>query len=238
MGPLPLSASVCRPGCCCSTCPQQNTTRKTTMSEKLPYKVADISLAEWGRKAIDIAENEMPGLMKMRELYGQTKPLKGARIAGCLHMTLQTAVLIETLTALGAEVQWSSCNIFSTQDHATSAIAKAGIPVYAWKGETDEEYVWCVEQTIVFADNKPLNMILDDGGDLTNLVHEKYPQYLEGILGVSEETTTGVHNLYKMASKGSFKMPAINVNDSVTKSKFDNLYGCRESLVDGIKRAT
>ncbi|KAM4613445.1 adenosylhomocysteinase [Polymixia lowei] len=208
------------------------------MSEKLPFKVADISLAEWGRKAIDIAENEMPGLMKMREMYGQSKPLKGARIAGCLHMTLQTAVLIETLTALGAEVQWSSCNIFSTQDHAASAIAKAGIPVYAWKGETDEEYVWCIEQTIYFRDGQPLNMILDDGGDLTNMVHQKYPKLLAGIRGLSEETTTGVHNLYKMLKKGDLKIPAINVNDSVTKSKFDNLYGCRESLIDGIKRAT
>uniref|UniRef100_H3CM65 adenosylhomocysteinase n=1 Tax=Tetraodon nigroviridis TaxID=99883 RepID=H3CM65_TETNG len=208
------------------------------MSEKLPYKVADISLAEWGRKAIDIAENEMPGLMKMREMYGQSKPLKGARIAGCLHMTLQTAVLIETLTALGAEVQWSSCNIFSTQDHAAAAIAKSGVPVYAWKGETDEEYVWCIEQTLYFKDGQPLNMILDDGGDLTNLVHQKYPKLLAGIRGLSEETTTGVHNLYKKMKKGELKVPAINVNDSVTKSKFDNLYGCRESLIDGIKRAT
>uniref|UniRef100_A0A673LI13 Adenosylhomocysteinase A-like n=1 Tax=Sinocyclocheilus rhinocerous TaxID=307959 RepID=A0A673LI13_9TELE len=208
------------------------------MSEKLPFKVADISLAEWGRKAIDIAENEMPGLMKMRELYGQTKPLKGSRIAGCLHMTLQTAVLIETLTALGAEVQWSSCNIFSTQDHAAAAIAKSGVPVFAWKGETDEEYVWCIEQTIYFKNGQPLNMILDDGGDLTNLVHQKYPKLLAGIKGISEETTTGVHNLYKMLKKGELKVPAINVNDSVTKSKFDNLYGCRESLIDGIKRAT
>ncbi|CDQ64052.1 adenosylhomocysteinase B [Oncorhynchus mykiss] len=208
------------------------------MSEKLPFKVADISLAEWGRKAIDIAENEMPGLMKMRELYGQSKPLKGARIAGCLHMTLQTAVLIETLTALGAEVQWSSCNIFSTQDHAASAIAKTGVPVYAWKGMTDEEYVWCIEQTIYWKDGQPLNMILDDGGDLTNMVHKKYPKLLSGIKGVSEETTTGVHNLYKMLKSGDLKIPAINVNDSVTKSKFDNLYGCRESLIDGIKRAT
>uniref|UniRef100_UPI003F5D5140 adenosylhomocysteinase isoform 2 n=1 Tax=Danio rerio TaxID=7955 RepID=UPI003F5D5140 len=199
---------------------------------------ADISLAEWGRKAIEIAENEMPGLMKMRELYGQSKPLKGARIAGCLHMTLQTAVLIETLTALGAEVQWSSCNIFSTQDHAAAAIAKTGVPVYAWKGETDEEYVWCIEQTIYFKDGQPLNMILDDGGDLTNLVHQKYPKLLAGIKGISEETTTGVHNLYKMLKSGELKVPAINVNDSVTKSKFDNLYGCRESLIDGIKRAT
>lgn len=208
------------------------------MSEKLNYKVADISLADWGRKAVEIAENEMPGLMKMRELYGATKPLKGARIAGCLHMTLQTAVLIETLTALGAEVQWSSCNIFSTQDHAAAAIAKAGIPVYAWKGETDEEYVWCIEQTLYFKDGQPLNMILDDGGDLTNMVHQKYPKLLAGIRGLSEETTTGVHNLYKMLKSGELKVPAINVNDSVTKSKFDNLYGCRESLIDGIKRAT
>jgi len=205
---------------------------------KLTYKVADISLADWGRKAITIAENEMPGLMMMRKLYGPKKPLKGARIAGCLHMTVQTAVLIETLVDLGAEVQWSSCNIFSTQDHAAAAIAKTGVAVYAWKGETDEEYIWCVEQTIVWPDGKPLNMILDDGGDLTNLVHQKYPQYLAGIKGLSEETTTGVHNLYKMMAKGELKVPAINVNDSVTKSKFDNLYGCRESLVDGIKRAT
>uniref|UniRef100_A0A4W4GUE0 adenosylhomocysteinase n=1 Tax=Electrophorus electricus TaxID=8005 RepID=A0A4W4GUE0_ELEEL len=208
------------------------------MSDKLPFKVADISLAEWGRKAIDIAENEMPGLMKMRAMYGSSKPLKGARIAGCLHMTLQTAVLIETLTALGAEVQWSSCNIFSTQDHAAAAMAKTGVPVYAWKGETDEEYVWCIEQTLYFKDGQPLNMILDDGGDLTNLVHQKYPKLLEGIRGLSEETTTGVHNLYKMMKTGELKVPAINVNDSVTKSKFDNLYGCRESLIDGIKRAT
>jgi adenosylhomocysteinase len=205
---------------------------------KPAYKVADISLADWGRKAIDIAENEMPGLMMMRKVYGPTKPLKGARIAGCLHMTVQTAVLIETLLELGAEVTWSSCNIFSTQDHAAAAMAKRGVPVYAWKGETDEEYLWCVEQTIVFPDGQPLNMILDDGGDLTNLVHDKYPQYLEGIRGLSEETTTGVHNLYKMMEQGKLKCPAINVNDSVTKSKFDNLYGCRESLVDGIKRAT
>ncbi|WAR13221.1 SAHHA-like protein [Mya arenaria] len=183
-------------------------------------------------------ENEMPGLMDMRRRYGPKKPLKGARIAGCLHMTTQTAVLIETLLELGAEVQWSSCNIFSTQDFAAAAIAKTGVPVYAWKGETDEEYLWCVEQTIVFPDGKPLNMILDDGGDLTNLVHEKYPQYLPEIKGLSEETTTGVHNLYKMMKEGKLKVPAINVNDSVTKSKFDNLYGCRESLVDGIKRAT
>merc|ERR1712088_1091554 len=205
---------------------------------KVPYKVADISLADWGRKELTLAENEMPGLMQMRRMYGPKKPLAGARIAGCLHMTVQTAVLIETLTELGAEVTWSSCNIFSTQDHAAAAIAKTGVPVYAWKGETDEEYVWCIEQTLVFPDGKPLNMILDDGGDLTNLVHEKFPQYIKGIKGLSEETTTGVHNLYKMFKNGKLKVPAINVNDSVTKSKFDNLYGCRESLVDGIKRAT
>ncbi|XP_054748558.2 adenosylhomocysteinase-like [Lytechinus pictus] len=205
---------------------------------KPAYKVADISLAEFGRKEMDLAENEMPGLMEMRKKYGPSKPLKGARIAGCLHMTIQTAVLIETLTELGAEVTWSSCNIFSTQDHAAAAIAKTGVPVYAWKGETDEEYIWCVEQTVVFPDGQPLNLILDDGGDLTNLVHTKYPQFLPGIKGLSEETTTGVHNLYKMMEKGELKIPAINVNDSVTKSKFDNLYGCRESLVDGIKRAT
>jgi len=207
-------------------------------TSKLTYKVADISLADWGRKAITIAENEMPGLMMMRKVYGPKKPLKGARIAGCLHMTVQTAVLIETLVELGAQVQWSSCNIFSTQDHAASAIAKTGVAVYAWKGETDEEYIWCIDQTLVWPDGQPLNMILDDGGDLTNLVHTKYPQYLTGIKGISEETTTGVHNLYKMMTKGDLKVPAINVNDSVTKSKFDNLYGCRESLVDGIKRAT
>lgn len=205
---------------------------------KLPYKVADISQAEWGRKVIDMSENEMPGLMQMRSKYGPDKPLKGCRIAGCLHMTVQTAVLIETLIELGAEVTWSSCNIFSTQDHAAAAVAKAGIPVYAWKGETDEEYVWCIEQTVFFPDGEPLNMILDDGGDLTNLIHTKYPHLLPGIKGVSEETTTGVHNLYKMHKLGDLKIPAINVNDSVTKSKFDNLYGCRESLVDGIKRAT
>ncbi|CAM9710002.1 unnamed protein product [Lampetra fluviatilis] len=208
------------------------------MSQKPNYKVADISLAEWGRKALDIAENEMPGLMKMRQMYGKSKPLTGARISGCLHMTVQTAVLIETLVELGAKVMWSSCNIFSTQDHAAAAIAKAGIPVFAWKGETDEEYVWCIEQTLVFPDGKPLNMILDDGGDLTNLVHTKHPELLKGIRGVSEETTTGVHNLYKMLKNNELKIPAINVNDSVTKSKFDNLYGCRESLIDGIKRAT
>jgi len=205
---------------------------------KAPYKVADISLADWGRKELAMAENEMPGLMHLRAVYGPKKPLKGARIAGCLHMTIQTAVLIETLIELGAEVTWSSCNIFSTQDHAAAAMAARGVPVYAWKGETDEEYVWCLEQTILFPDGKPLNMILDDGGDLTNLVHEKYAQYLPEIKGLSEETTTGVHNLYKMFKNGKLKVPAINVNDSVTKSKFDNLYGCRESLVDGIKRAT
>lgn len=205
---------------------------------KPAYKVADIKLADWGRKEIIIAENEMPGLMACRAKYGPTKPLKGARIAGCLHMTVQTAVLIETLVELGAEVQWSSCNIFSTQDHAAAAIAAAGIPVYAWKGESDDEYMWCIEQTLVFKDGKPLNMILDDGGDLTNLVHQKYPEYLKDIKGLSEETTTGVHNLYKLAKEGKLGVPAINVNDSVTKSKFDNLYGCRESLIDGIKRAT
>merc|ERR1711894_537698 len=205
---------------------------------KVPYKVADISLADWGRKELTLAENEMPGLMHLRRVYGPKKPLAGARIAGCLHMTVQTAVLIETLLELGADVTWSSCNIFSTQDHAAAAIAARGVPVYAWKGETDEEYVWCIEKTVVFPDGKPLNMILDDGGDLTNLVHEKYPQYLADIKGLSEETTTGVHNLYKMFKQGKLKVPAINVNDSVTKSKFDNLYGCRESLVDGIKRAT
>ncbi|GLV41801.1 Adenosylhomocysteinase [Carabus blaptoides fortunei] len=205
---------------------------------KPAYKVADIKLADWGRKEITLAENEMPGLMSLRKKYGASKPLKGARIAGCLHMTVQTAVLIETLVELGADVQWSSCNIFSTQDHAAAAIAKRGIPVYAWKGEIDEEYIWCIEQTIVFPNGEPLNLILDDGGDLTNLVHTKYPQYLPNIKGLSEETTTGVHNLYKMMKEGTLKVPAINVNDSVTKSKFDNLYGCRESLIDGIKRAT
>ncbi|KAK0162603.1 hypothetical protein PV327_006369 [Microctonus hyperodae] len=208
------------------------------MANKLAYKVADISLAEFGRKEITLAENEMPGLMALRKKYGQEKILKGARIAGCLHMTVQTAVLIETLVELGAEVQWSSCNIFSTQDHAAAAIAKTGVPVYAWKGETEDEYLWCIEQTLVFKDGKPLNLILDDGGDLTNLVHTKYPEYLKDCRGISEETTTGVHNLYKMVKEGKLKVPAINVNDSVTKSKFDNLYGCRESLIDGIKRAT
>jgi len=205
---------------------------------KPPYKVANIEEAPWGRKEIDIAEKEMPGLMALREKYGKTKPLKGARVCGCLHMTIQTAVLIETLTCLGAEVQWSSCNIFSTQDHAAAAIAVTGVPVYAWKGETEEDYMWCIEQTIIFKDGKPLNMILDDGGDLTNLVHDKYPELLKDIRGISEETTTGVHNLYKRLEQGKLGVPAINVNDSVTKSKFDNLYGCRESLLDGIKRAT
>ena len=202
------------------------------------YKVKDISLAEWGRREIMLAENEMPGLMALRRKYGDSKPLKGARIAGCLHMTIQTAVLIETLIELGAEVTWSSCNKFSTQDHAAAAIAKAGVPVFAWKGETDEEYDWCIDQTVNFPDGQPLNLILDDGGDLTALVHKKYPQLLDGIRGLSEETTTGIKELRKMLAKGELKVPAINVNDSVTKSKFDNLYGCRESLVDGIKRAT
>ncbi|CDI97026.1 adenosylhomocysteinase [Echinococcus multilocularis] len=201
------------------------------------YKVADIGLAEWGRREIEIAENEMPGLMKLRSKYGAAQPLKGARISGCLHMTIQTAVLIETLTALGAKVRWSSCNIFSTQDHAAAAIAKTGVPVFAWKGETEEEYLWCMEQTLQFEDG-PLNMILDDGGDLTSLVHDKYPHLLSGIKGITEETTTGVHALYKRQREGKLKCAAMNVNDSVTKSKFDNLYGCRESLVDGLKRAT
>jgi adenosylhomocysteinase len=206
--------------------------------EKLPYKVKDISLAEWGRKEIKIAESEMPGLMALREEYGESKPLKGARIAGCLHMTVQTAVLIETLVELGADVTWSSCNIFSTQDHAAAAIAAAGVPVYAWKGMSEEEFNWCIEQTLFFPDGQALNMILDDGGDLTAMVHDDYPELLNDIRGLSEETTTGVHRLYQMAKNGTLKVPAINVNDSVTKSKFDNLYGCRESLVDGIKRAT
>jgi adenosylhomocysteinase len=206
---------------------------------KPPYKVADISLAEWGRREIELAENEMPGLMALREKYGPHKPLKGARIAGCLHMTIETAVLIETLLELGAEVQWSSCNKYSTQDHAAAAIAARGVPVYAWKGETDEEYEWCIEQTIFFPDGQPLNMIIDDGGDLTAMVHSpKYRHLLPGIRGISEETTTGVRRLYQMHARGELGVPAINVNDSVTKSKFDNLYGCRESLIDGIKRAT
>jgi adenosylhomocysteinase len=204
----------------------------------LPYKVANIELADLGRKEIEIAEIEMPGLMALREKYADSQPLKGARIAGCLHMTIQTAVLIETLKALGAEVQWSSCNIFSTQDHAAAATAKAGTPVYAWKGMNNEEFDWCIEQTLFFRDGQPLNMILDDGGDLTTMVHEKYPELLKGIKGLSEETTTGVHRLHQMLAAGKLAVPAINVNDSVTKSKFDNLYGCRESLADGIKRAT
>jgi adenosylhomocysteinase len=207
-------------------------------TNKLPYKVKDISLAEWGRKEIKLAEAEMPGLMALREEFGKSQPLKGARIAGCLHMTIQTAVLIETLKHLGAEVQWSSCNIFSTQDHAAAAIAAAGIPVYAWKGETLEEYDWCIDQTLFFKDGKPLNMILDDGGDLTNLVLDKYPELVAGVKGISEETTTGVHRLYERVLKGTLPVPAFNVNDSVTKSKFDNKYGCRESLVDAIRRAT
>ncbi|THB70041.1 MAG: adenosylhomocysteinase [Gammaproteobacteria bacterium] len=202
------------------------------------YKVADITLADWGRKEIEIAETEMPGLMSIREEFGDSKPLQGARIAGCLHMTIQTAVLIETLTHLGAEVRWSSCNIFSTQDHAAAAIAADGIPVFAWKGETEEEFWWCIEQTIFGPGNWRPNMILDDGGDLTQIMHNKYPELMKDVRGVSEETTTGVHRLYEMAKEGKLKVPAINVNDSVTKSKFDNLYGCRESLVDGIKRAT
>jgi adenosylhomocysteinase len=202
------------------------------------YKVKDISLAAWGRKEIEMAEKEMPGLMAIREEYGASRPLAGARIAGSLHMTIQTAVLIETLLELGAEVRWSSCNIFSTQDHAAAAMAVAGIPVFAWKGETAEEYDWCMRQTIRWPDGSPLNMILDDGGDLTKLVHEEYPELLPHVRGLSEETTTGVHRLYDMMRKGTLAVPAINVNDSVTKSKFDNLYGCRESLLDGIKRAT
>ena len=205
----------------------------------LPYKVKDITLAEWGRKEIRLAEAEMPGLMAIRKEYGPQQPLKGARIAGCLHMTIQTAVLIETLKTLGAEVTWSSCNIFSTQDHAAAAIAAAGIPVYAWKGQNEEEFDWCIEQTLfAFGDNQPLNMILDDGGDLTNMVLDRYPELVGGIKGLSEETTTGVHRLYERMRKGTLPMPAINVNDSVTKSKFDNNYGCKESLVDAIRRAT
>jgi len=205
----------------------------------VPYKVKDISLADWGRKEIELAEAEMPGLMALREEYGKQQPLKGARIAGCLHMTIQTAVLIETLVALGADVTWSSCNIFSTQDHAAAAIAAAGIPVYAWKGMNEKEFDWCIEQTLFFGeDRKPLNMILDDGGDLTNMVLDQYPELAGGVKGLSEETTTGVHRLYERMKKGTLPMPAINVNDSVTKSKFDNKYGCRESAVDAIRRAT
>ena len=206
---------------------------------KVAYKVKDISLAEWGRKEIELAEAEMPGLMALRKEYGAKKPLKGARIAGCLHMTIQTAVLIETLLELGAEVTWSSCNIFSTQDHAAAAVAAAGIPVFAWKGMNEEEFWWCIEQTLfAFEDGKPLNMILDDGGDLTNIVLDKYPELAAGIKGISEETTTGVLRLYERVKNGTLTMPAINVNDSVTKSKFDNKYGCKESLVDAIRRAT
>ncbi|MEQ9188191.1 MAG: adenosylhomocysteinase [Cryomorphaceae bacterium] len=209
------------------------------VKERQSYKVKDISLADWGRKEILLAEAEMPGLMALREEYGAQKPLKGARIAGCLHMTIQTAVLIETLVELGADVTWSSCNIFSTQDHAAAAIAKAGIPVFAWKGMTEEEFDWCIEQTLfAFEGNQPLNMILDDGGDLTNMVFDRYPELTNDIKGLSEETTTGVHRLYERMKNGTLVMPAINVNDSVTKSKFDNKYGCKESLVDAIRRAT
>lgn len=211
---------------------------KTKAQNMTDYKVADIRLAEWGRKEIAIAETEMPGLMALREEYKSSKPLKGARIAGCLHMTIQTAVLMETLIELGAEIRWSSCNIFSTQDHAAAAVAEAGIPVFAWKGETEDEFWWCIEETIKGPNGWFPNMILDDGGDLTQIMHEKYPELLKNIKGISEETTTGVHRLYEMHKNGELKVPAINVNDSVTKSKFDNLYGCRESLVDSIKRAT
>jgi adenosylhomocysteinase len=208
------------------------------MAKSNDYKVADISLAEWGRREISLAETEMPGLMAVRQEYGAKKPLAGARIVGCLHMTIQTAVLIETLMALGATVRWSSCNIFSTQDHAAAAIAARGVPVFAWKGETEEEYEWCIEQTLAGPDGWRPNMILDDGGDATKVMHEKHPELLADVRGITEETTTGVHRLYEMARVGKLRVPAINVNDSVTKSKFDNLYGCRESLVDGIKRAT
>ena len=212
---------------------------KIETMKDVQFKVKDISLADWGRKEIRLAEAEMPGLMSIREEYAASQPLKGARIAGCLHMTIQTAVLIETLTALGAEVQWSSCNIFSTQDHAAAAIAAAGIPVFAWKGMNDEEFDWCIEQTLFFGeDRKPLNLILDDGGDLTNMVFDQFPELVKGIKGLSEETTTGVHRLHEREKNGTLVMPAINVNDSVTKSKFDNKYGCRESLVDSIRRAT
>jgi adenosylhomocysteinase len=212
---------------------------KQTVEKRLDYKVKDITLAAWGRKEIKLAEAEMPGLMAIREEYGKQKPLKGARIAGCLHMTIQTAVLIETLKELGADVQWSSCNIFSTQDHAAAAIAAAGIPVFAWKGMNEQEYEWCIEQTIFFGEKRePLNMILDDGGDLTNVVLDKNPELIAGIRGISEETTTGVHRLYERMHKGTLPLPVFNVNDSVTKSKFDNKYGCRESLVDAIRRAT
>lgn len=216
-----------------------STITKSTIDFKLPYKVKDMSLAEWGRKEIMLAEAEMPGLMAIREEYGSSQPLKGARIAGCLHMTIQTAVLIETLTALGAEVKWSSCNIFSTQDQAAAAIAATGVGVYAWKGQTQAEADWCIEQTLFFGGaDRPLNMILDDGGDLTNIVFDKYPELIQNIKGLSEETTTGVHRLYERMEKGTLPVPAFNVNDSVTKSKFDNKYGCKESLVDAIRRAT
>jgi adenosylhomocysteinase len=212
--------------------------QKTAIDLKLPYKVKDISLAEWGRKEIELAEAEMPGLMALREEYGASQPFKGARIAGCLHMTIQTAVLIETLTALGAEVRWSSCNIFSTQDHAAAAIAAAGVPVFAWKGMNEVDFDWCIEQTLFFgSEDKPLNMILDDGGDLTNMVLDVYPELVQHLKGLSEETTTGVHRLYDRVKNGTLPIPAININDSVTKSKFDNKYGC-ESCVDAIRRAT
>ncbi|MCO5231578.1 MAG: adenosylhomocysteinase [Chitinophagales bacterium] len=213
--------------------------QKPAIELTLPYKVKDISLAEWGRKEIELAEAEMPGLMALREEFGPSQPLKGARIAGCLHMTIQTAVLIETLVALGAEVKWSSCNIFSTQDHAAAAIAAAGVPVYAWKGMNEEEFNWCIEQTLFFgSEDRPLNMILDDGGDLTNMVLDVYPELVKYVKGLSEETTTGVHRLYERVQNGTLPIPAININDSVTKSKFDNKYGCRESCVDAIRRAT
>jgi len=224
---------------CILTINKTNRIMATATKNYVKYKVKDISLAEWGRKEIKLAEEEMPGLMSLRKEYGASKPLKGARIAGCLHMTIQTAVLIETLIDLGAEVTWSSCNIFSTQDHAAAAIAAAGISVYAWKGMSAEEFDWCIEQTLFFGEEqKPLNMILDDGGDLTNMVFDKYPELAAGIKGLSEETTTGVHRLYERMKKGTLLLPAININDSVTKSKFDNKYGCRESLVDAIRRAT
>lgn len=215
------------------------TTITKSIDFNLPYQVRDLSLADWGRKEIELAEAEMPGLMALRSEYGNSKPLKGARIAGCLHMTIQTAVLIETLIHLGAEVKWSSCNIFSTQDHAAAAIAAAGIPVFAWKGMNEKEFDWCIEQTLFFgSEDRPLNMILDDGGDLTNMVLDRYPELIQHIKGLSEETTTGVHRLYERMEKGTLPMPAININDSVTKSKFDNKYGCRESCVDAIRRAT
>ena len=224
-----------------STATMSKTSKKTMTKQiksSVDYKVKDMSLAQWGRKEITIAETEMPGLMALRKEFGAKKPLKGARIAGCIHMTIETAVLIETLVYLGAQVRWSSCNIFSTQDHAAAAIAAAGIPVFAWKGETLKEADWCIEQTIIWPDGKGPNMLLDDGGDLTIMMHNQFAHLLKDVRGLSEETTTGVHRLYEMVQKGTLKMPAININDSVTKSKFDNLYGCRESLIDGIKRAT